>query len=127
MDWQRRTCRRRALVVSARRPAPLTRHATRPQPKTYTNHHHATRNNDNTNNPQTEVLPPVQIGSPPADFPFKLAGFTDVSPEEFVYARTPGGNWIAAATDPSGRLYMIDEVRRRGRGEEGRRQGGVRG
>jgi hypothetical protein len=56
------------------------------------------------------VLPPVDIGEPPKEFPFKLAGYTDVAPEEFVYARTPGGNWIAAATDPQGRLYMIDEV-----------------
>ena len=53
----------------------------------------------------------MTIGEPPADFPFKLAGFTDVAPDEFVYAKTPGGNWIAAAQDPSGRLYMIDEAR----------------
>ena len=57
-----------------------------------------------------EILPPVEIGQPPADFPFKLAGYTDVSPDEFVYAKTPGGNWIAAAQDPEGRLYMIDQV-----------------
>jgi hypothetical protein len=57
-----------------------------------------------------EVLPPVEIGQPPADFPFKLAGYTDVAPEEFVYAKTPGGNWVAAAQDPQGRLYMIDQV-----------------
>lgn len=80
------------------------------------------------------MLPPVEIGSPPPDFPFKLAGFTDVSPEEFVYARTPGGNWIAAATDPSGRLYMIDEVRgvkgcadERERERDGRMEGGREG
>jgi hypothetical protein len=58
-----------------------------------------------------QVLPPVKIGEPPADFSFKLAGYTDIAPEEFVYAKTPGGNWIAAATDPEGRLFMIDEVR----------------
>lgn len=57
-----------------------------------------------------ELLPPVQIGQPPADFPFQLAGYTDIAPEEFVYAKTPGGHWIAAATDPQGRLYMIDEI-----------------
>lgn len=57
-----------------------------------------------------KILPPVEIGQPPADFPFKLAGYTDVAPEEFVYAKTPGGNWIAAAQDPNGRLFMIDEI-----------------
>eukprot|EP00877_Chromochloris_zofingiensis_P011697 jgi/Chrzof1/6781/Cz19g09070.t1 len=57
-----------------------------------------------------KLLPPVQIGQPPADFPFQLAGYTDIAPEEFVYAKTPGGHWIAAATDPQGRLYMIDEI-----------------
>ncbi|GBF97608.1 hypothetical protein Rsub_10744 [Raphidocelis subcapitata] len=57
-----------------------------------------------------KVLPPVEIRDPPKDFPFQLAGYTDVAPEEFVYARTPGGNWIASATDPQGRLFMIDEI-----------------
>jgi hypothetical protein len=38
----------------------------------------------------SEVLPPVQVGTPPFDFPFKLAGFTDVDPSDFVYAKTPG-------------------------------------
>lgn len=52
----------------------------------------------------------MEIGQPPKDFPFKLAGYTDVAPEEFVYAKTPGGNWVAAAQDPQGRLYMIDQV-----------------
>jgi hypothetical protein len=53
----------------------------------------------------------VEIGQPPKDFNFQLAGYTDIAPEEFVYAKTPGGNWIAAAQDPEGRLFMIDEVR----------------
>lgn len=57
-----------------------------------------------------KILPPVQIGEPPKDFPFQLAGYTDVAPDEFVYAKTPGGNWIAAAQDPEGRLFMIDEI-----------------
>ncbi|KAI8466813.1 MAG: hypothetical protein J3K34DRAFT_524222 [Monoraphidium minutum] len=57
-----------------------------------------------------KILPPVTIGSPPEAFPFALAGYTDIAPEEFVYARTPGGNWIAAAQDPDGRLFMIDEI-----------------
>ena len=119
-------------MVSARRPAPSTTNAQpahnlklhKPPPPPTTP----------TTTPQTEVLPPVEIGSPPPDFPFKLAGFTDVSPEEFVYARTPGGNWIAAATDPSGRLYMIDEVRgvkgcadERERERDGRMEGGREG
>lgn len=60
--------------------------------------------------PTSEILPPVEIGEPPKDFPFQLAGYTDIAPDEFVYAKTPGGNWIAAAQDPEGRLFMIDEV-----------------
>lgn len=55
-------------------------------------------------------MPPVQIGQPPAEFPFKLAGYTDVAPEDFVYAKTPGGNWVAAAQDPAGRMYLIDQA-----------------
>jgi len=43
----------------------------------------------------SEVLPPVQIGTPPADFPFQLLGYTDVEPSDFVYAKTPGG-WVCA-------------------------------
>jgi hypothetical protein len=31
-----------------------------------------------------EILAPVQIGTPPKDFPFQLAGYTDVAPEDFV-------------------------------------------
>jgi hypothetical protein len=40
----------------------------------------------------TEILPPVQIGTPPADFPFQLAGYTDIEPSDFVYAKTPGAH-----------------------------------
>lgn len=57
-----------------------------------------------------KILPPVQIGQPPADFPFKLAGYTDMDPADFVYAKTPGGNWIAAAQDMRGRMYIIDQA-----------------
>jgi len=39
----------------------------------------------------------VQIGSPPEDFPFRLAGFTDIAAEDFVYAKTPGGGSPPAA------------------------------
>lgn len=56
------------------------------------------------------VLPPVTLGSPPADIPFSLAGYTDVAPGDFAYARTPGGNWIAAAADETGRVYVIDQA-----------------
>lgn len=52
----------------------------------------------------------MQVGTPPADFSFQLAGYTDVSPEDFVYAQTPGGNWVAAAQDPAGRVYLIDQA-----------------
>jgi hypothetical protein len=45
----------------------------------------------------SEVLPPVQVGTPPFDFPFKLAGYTDVDPNDFVYAKTPGTGQCAAA------------------------------
>lgn len=57
-----------------------------------------------------KVLPPVQIGTPPADFPFQLLGYTDVEPSDFVYAKTPGGNWIASAQDMRGRVYIIDQA-----------------
>ncbi|WIA13852.1 hypothetical protein OEZ85_002426 [Tetradesmus obliquus] len=57
-----------------------------------------------------KVLPPVDIGTPPADFPFQLAGYTDIAPEEFVYARTPQGNWVASAADPGGRVFVIDQA-----------------
>jgi hypothetical protein len=57
-----------------------------------------------------EVLPPVDIGTPPPDFPFQLAGYTDIAPEEFVYARTPQGNWVASAVDPAGRVFVIDQA-----------------
>ncbi|KAF8066169.1 PRY2 [Scenedesmus sp. PABB004] len=57
-----------------------------------------------------KVLPPVSVGTPPPGFPFELAGYTDVAAEDFVYARTPGGAWVAAAQDPAGRLYLIDQA-----------------
>lgn len=50
----------------------------------------------------------MQVGEPPKDFPFKLAGYTDVMPSDFVYAKTPGvpvclfraaGWWIAGLLD----------------------------
>ncbi|GFR52646.1 hypothetical protein Agub_g15238 [Astrephomene gubernaculifera] len=45
---------------------------------------------------------------PPIDF--SLAGYTDLTPEEFVYFKTPAGRWVAAAEDEQGRFFMIDEV-----------------
>lgn len=60
-------------------------------------------------------LPPTELGpirfSDKPDIPFKLLGFTDLSEDDFVYFKTPGGNWVAAAKDDAGRLFMIDQVR----------------
>lgn len=44
------------------------------------------------------------------DVDFRLLGFTDVDKEDFVYFKTPGGNWVASAVDEQGRVYMIDEI-----------------
>lgn len=52
----------------------------------------------------------MDIGTPPPDIPFQLAGYTDIAPEEFVYARTPQGNWVASAADPAGRVFVIDQA-----------------
>ena len=58
-----------------------------------------------------EIIAPLQpSNTPPRDIPFQLAGYTDVPPEQFSYMRTPGGHWVAAAQDTSGRLFMIDEI-----------------
>ena len=52
---------------------------------------------------------PVQFADKP-DIPFKVLGFTDLDAKDFVYFKTPGGNWVAASEDESGRLFMIDQV-----------------
>ncbi|KAJ9507477.1 hypothetical protein QJQ45_006504 [Haematococcus lacustris] len=52
---------------------------------------------------------PIQFADKP-NVPFKLLGFTDLSEDQFVYFRTPGGNWVAAAEDQQGRLFMVDEI-----------------
>mmetsp|Transcript_26196 Transcript_26196/g.57226 ORF Transcript_26196/g.57226 Transcript_26196/m.57226 type:complete len:347 (+) Transcript_26196:169-1209(+) len=54
-------------------------------------------------------LGPVQFADKP-DIPFKLLGFTDLKEEDFVYFKTAGGNWVGAAEDEQGRLFMIDQV-----------------
>ncbi|GIL61428.1 hypothetical protein Vafri_15877 [Volvox africanus] len=56
------------------------------------------------------VLMPIDSfgDKPPIDF--TLAGYTDLRPDEFVYFKTPGGRWVAAAEDEQGRFFMIDEV-----------------
>ncbi|EFJ49095.1 hypothetical protein VOLCADRAFT_117417 [Volvox carteri f. nagariensis] len=55
------------------------------------------------------IMPIDSFGDkPPVDF--TLAGYTDLKPEEFVYFKTPGGRWVAAAEDDQGRFFMIDEV-----------------
>lgn len=33
----------------------------------------------------------------------------DVPPEGFTYFKTRGGNWAAAASDPQGRMFVIDQ------------------
>eukprot|EP00798_Chlamydomonas_sp_ICE-L_P018864 gene18864-25419_t len=52
---------------------------------------------------------PLDFLSKP-DIDFNLAGFTDIPPEQFVYFKTPGGNWVASAQDEEGRLFMIDQI-----------------
>jgi hypothetical protein len=74
-------------------------------------------------------LGPIQFADKP-NVPFKLLGFTDLSEDDFVYFKTAGGNWVAAAEDEAGRLFMIDEVgggRRRasGKGVDELREEGV--
>ncbi|GLC36467.1 hypothetical protein PLESTB_000151400 [Pleodorina starrii] len=56
------------------------------------------------------VLAPIDSfgANPPVNF--SLAGYTDLKAEEFVYFKTPGGRWVAAAEDEQGRFFMIDEV-----------------
>ena len=54
--------------------------------------------------PAPDVCPieeagPLQFADKP-DIPFKLVGFTDLKEEQFVYFKTPGGHWVAAAQDP---------------------------
>lgn len=38
------------------------------------------------------------------------SAYADVPAEEFVFAKTREGHWLATAADPQGRLYMIDEL-----------------
>lgn len=52
---------------------------------------------------------PVRFADKP-DIPFKLLGFTDLQEKDFVYFKTAGGHWVAAAEDEAGRLFMVDEV-----------------
>ena len=46
-----------------------------------------------------EEAGPLQFADKP-DIPFNLVGFTDLKAEQFVYFKTPGGHWVAAAQDP---------------------------
>jgi hypothetical protein len=39
-----------------------------------------------------------------------MLGYTDLNPDDFVYFKTPGGRWVAASEDDSGRLFMVDEI-----------------
>ncbi len=62
----------------------------------------------------TSMLPcaelgPIQFAEKP-NVPFKLLGFTDMNEDDFVYFKTPGGSWVAAAEDDLGRMFMIDQV-----------------
>jgi hypothetical protein len=41
---------------------------------------------------------------------FQMLGYTDLNPDDFVYFKTPGGRWVAASEDDSGRLFMVDEI-----------------
>eukprot|EP00199_Chlamydomonas_sp_CCMP681_P006596 CAMPEP_0119107874 /NCGR_PEP_ID=MMETSP1180-20130426/12071_1 /TAXON_ID=3052 ORGANISM="Chlamydomonas cf sp, Strain CCMP681" /NCGR_SAMPLE_ID=MMETSP1180 /ASSEMBLY_ACC=CAM_ASM_000741 /LENGTH=286 /DNA_ID=CAMNT_0007093421 /DNA_START=299 /DNA_END=1159 /DNA_ORIENTATION=- len=52
---------------------------------------------------------PITFADKP-DIPFKLLGYTDLAEKDFVYFKTAAGNWLAAAEDEEGRLFMIDEV-----------------
>lgn len=38
------------------------------------------------------------------------ASYADVPAEEFVFAKTREGHWLATAADPQGRLFMVDEL-----------------
>jgi hypothetical protein len=58
---------------------------------------------------------PLRFANKP-DIPFKLLGFTDLKESDFVYFKTAGGNWLAAAEDETGRLFMIDQVNKEGLG-----------
>jgi hypothetical protein len=58
---------------------------------------------------QRKFLGPVQFADKP-DIPFSVLGYTDLDPEDFVYFKTQGGHWVAAAEDEENRLFMIDEI-----------------
>ena len=59
--------------------------------------------------PPLPEFAPIQFADKP-DIPFNLAGYTDLAADDFVYFKTQGGFWVAAAEDESGRLFMIDQV-----------------
>jgi hypothetical protein len=55
------------------------------------------------------VGPAIKFADKP-DIDFKLLGYTDMKAENFVYFKTPGGNWVAAGEDDQGRMFMIDQI-----------------
>lgn len=52
---------------------------------------------------------PIKLMDKP-DIDFKILGYTDLTADDFVYFKTAGGHWVAAAEDQQRRLFMVDEI-----------------